>query len=422
MAGLFTSRPDHYQVDVTVVIQSIESGDLGNRIAFPLLLVLGLYFVLRRPSAVLHLNLTPWVGLYLIFLCLSMFWSWDPWLTLRRVAIPVCVVSFVLGIGAVYYGTKQNGYATLARTIVWTSSIASLMIVAASILHGDLRVTDPLWRLGREGAENLTAWVFGVGFLVVWATWSRTDIWPSRWEKFLHVSLLAGTLLLTKSRTTLVAMFLGIATIEWLKPQLGSQRVLRLAGFLMCFVAGGLVLMATPAHDALWARGNEESIDTLSGRLPLWESLWSVLSKHLWFGLGFGAFWSPKTVQAFASHWTPTATHNGYLELIADVGLVGLAASFFIAALSLRNGFRLLKYPLYREIGTALVALIVADMVVSLGMSWYLERFQEYPSIVILGLSMYVAHRVSVFDQAEETKRRNKSRALEFGTERGLPA
>jgi O-antigen ligase len=101
-------------------------------------------------------------------------------------------------------------------------------------------------------------------------------------------------------------------------------------------------------------------------------------------------------VQAFASHWTPTATHNGYLDLIADVGLIGLTISFLIAGLSIKNGLRLLKYPEYRELGIALVALIIASMVVSLGMSWYLERFQEYPSIVVLGLSIYVAHRVSV--------------------------
>ena len=254
-----------------------------------------------------------------------------------------------------------------------------------------------MWRLGRAGIENLAAWVFGVGLLMLWATWSRTDIWPTRREKLLHVSLLAITLLLTKSRTTLMAVFLGIATIEWLSPRLGSQRILRLGGLVAFLLTGGLLLMLTPAYDVILTRGSDESsIGSFSGRLPLWETLWPILSEHLWLGIGFGALWSPKNVQAFASHWTPTATHNGYLDLIADVGLIGLTISFLIAGLSIKNGLRLLKYPKYRELGVALVALIMASMVVSLGMSWYLERFQEYPSIVILGLSIYVAHRVSV--------------------------
>lgn len=412
MAGLFISRPEGFEVDVTVVAQSIESGNLGNRIVFPLLLALGLYFVLKRPADVLWLNLTPWICFYLVFLCLSVLWSGEPWLTLRRVAVPVCVVGFAFGVGAVYYGTKPEGHVALSRTIVWASSIAALGVVAACVLQGDLGVTDPLWRLGNEGVENQTAWVFGIGFLMLWATWSRSDIWPTRKEKLLHVSLLAVTLLLTKSRTTLLAVLLGIATIEWLRPRVGRQRFLRLGGLMACLLAGGFLMIYTPAYEVILARGNDESVDTFSGRLPLWESLWPVLSEHLWLGLGFGAFWSSKTVQTFASHWTPTATHNGYLELIADVGVIGLAASFLIVGLSVRNGFRLLKYPAYREVSVALVALIAGAMVVSLGMSWYLERFQEYPSIVILGLSIYVAHRVSLLEQATASQARGRLHKL----------
>ena len=256
MAGLFSSRPDHYLINVTEATESIESGDLGNRIAFPLLCALGLYFILKRPVEVVRLSITPWIVLYLVLLGLSVLWSWEPWLTLRRVAIPVGVVAFAYGIGAVYYGTKPDGYITLARTIVWTSSIASLGVVTACVLQGDLGVTDPIWRLGRAGIENLAAWVFGVGLLMLWATWSRTDIWPTRREKLLHVSLLAITLLLTKSRTTLMAVFLGIATIEWLSPRLGSQRILRLGGLLAFLLTGGLLLMLTPAYDVILIRGS----------------------------------------------------------------------------------------------------------------------------------------------------------------------
>ena len=162
MAGLFSSRPDHYLIDVTEATESIESGDLGNRIAFPLLCALGLYFILKRPVEVVRLSITPWVVLYLVLLCLSVLWSWEPWLTLRRVAVPVGVVAFAFGIGAVYYGTKPDGYVALARTIVWTSSIASLGVVAACVLQGDLEVTAPsgVWeerelKTSRPGCSGL---------------------------------------------------------------------------------------------------------------------------------------------------------------------------------------------------------------------------------------------------------------------------
>ena len=151
MAGLFSSRPDRSLINVTEATESIESGNLGNRIAFPILCALGLYFVLKRPVEVVRLSITPWIVLYLALLCVSVLWSWEPWLTLRRVAVPVCVVGFVFGIGAVYYGTKPDGYVPLARTIVWTSSIASLGVVTAGVLEGDLAVTDPHVASGKGG-------------------------------------------------------------------------------------------------------------------------------------------------------------------------------------------------------------------------------------------------------------------------------
>lgn len=399
MVGLFVGHSKDYKTDVETVSESIESGSLGNRIVFPMLFVLGLYFVQLRPVDALRSNVTPWAGIYLAFLCLSVFWSLETMLTLRRVIVPVCVFAFVYGIGAVYYGTMRNGYVPMVRAIVWTSSTAALVILATRILQGDVQVMEPTWRLGNESVENQTAWMFGLGLLVAWATWARMDIWPIYQEKVFHLSILILTLLMTKSRTTLIAVFLGVLTIEWLRPRLGWRRLMRVSGM----VAVCLVLVFVPGFDATWTRGNEEAIDTLSGRLPLWENLLQIISGHLWGGLGYGALWSPKIVQAFSSHWTPTATHNGYLELVADLGLVGLLLSFVITGLSVWNGLKLTRYPEYREIGIALVALIVASLVVSMGMSWYLERFQEYPSIVVLGLSVYVAHCLTALQQKVNT-------------------
>ncbi|MCW5799223.1 MAG: hypothetical protein KIT40_12030, partial [Nitrospira sp.] len=278
MSGIFAARPDDYIVDVSDVAETIESGSLVNKIVFPLLLVLGLYFIFQRPLEVIDINLVPWLTLYLLFICSSVLWSWDPPLTLRRIMIPVCVVGFVAGIGVGYYGGKERGFLPLARTIVWISSTSALLVVVLTIIHGDVGLSDPAWRLGRRDAENLTAWVFAVGLLVVWATRSRKDIWPQSSEKLFHLALLAVVLLLTKSRTTLAAAILGIVTIEWLKPRQPLFRILSVVGLL----SGCIILILMPGAEVIWQRGSDESIGTLSGRVPLWENLWHVLSGNLW--------------------------------------------------------------------------------------------------------------------------------------------
>jgi exopolysaccharide production protein ExoQ len=382
-------------VDVSSMSEAIESGSLISRVVIPLLFILGLILCLQRPYEVSRVNLLLWLTLYLGIIALSYFWSWAPALTLRRSIIPICIIVFSLGVGAVYYGTNPKGYIPLIRTIVWSSSTASLLILGLGILHGDFKIFEVAWRLGGFGIENLIAWVSGAGFLVGWATKNRGDIWPKYSEKLFHLIVLATVLILTKSRTTLLAVVAGILVGELFAQHTLRQRITR-ATVLM---SAGVVLYLTPFFSALLSRGEEEeTIQSLSGRVPLWEAIWDIISSNLWFGVGWGGLWSETTISKLSSHWTPGASHNGYLELLGDVGLVGIALAIVITVLSFWNCLRILKYQEFREIGVALIMLIVASLVVSFGMSWYLQRFQEYPSIIVWVYSIFVAHRVSLLE------------------------
>ena len=82
-------------------------------------------------------------------------------------------------------------------------------------------------------------------------------------------------------------------------------------------------------------------------------------------GHGMGAFWTPSTVVALSSHWSPTSLHNGFLDTVAELGVIGLLLIGLGAVASARNALRLMKRPDEREIGTAALMLYTCFFVMN---------------------------------------------------------
>ncbi|MGK2910287.1 MAG: O-antigen ligase family protein [Sphingobium sp.] len=75
--------------------------------------------------------------------------------------------------------------------------------------------------------------------------------------------------------------------------------------------------------------GNFTDERSFTGRPSIWKALTSYWSDHPWTGSGFGSFWNigPQgPIYRYASGWvTEVATgHNGFLDLLATVGIPGL--------------------------------------------------------------------------------------------------
>jgi exopolysaccharide production protein ExoQ len=77
---------------------------------------------------------------------------------------------------------------------------------------------------------------------------------------------------------------------------------------------------------------------TLTGRSDLWPAVIEMIGKQPWFGYGYGGFWRglDGAESAYiwrATAWTPSHPHNGFLQLLLDLGIVGLAL-FFVGFLN----------------------------------------------------------------------------------------
>src|SRR5262249_6647925 len=102
-------------------------------------------------------------------------------------------------------------------------------------------------------------------------------------------------------------------------------------------------------------------LSTLSGRLELWEQGWADAQGHLLFGQGWG---HSRDISGevdldhaeLTGHVAgATNLHNAHLQLLIDVGFVGVALFWAFCALVLRAGWVVLRAPRSPENGLALV-------------------------------------------------------------------
>ncbi len=171
----------------------------------------------------------------------------------------------------------------------------------------------------------------------------------------LMFTVLAGIILIGSWSITSVGVLLvllGIAILVWgIDRAVYSEPIARL---LSSIILGGVALLQVGTH--IWAPDQLIEIPqaigkdfTLSGRTLHWESMWEEIGRHWLLGTGYAGFWNPESIGMEILHeefvWLPNQAHNGYLDVLNELGLVGLflfgmlIVRYFVRASRLGEGF-----------------------------------------------------------------------------------
>ncbi len=134
------------------------------------------------------------------------------------------------------------------------------------------------------------------------------------------------------SSTTLFALLLitGILLALYLDKLFEPIGLGKTISLLTIFTISGLALfiiitMPDILSDVFGYAGKDV---TLTARTFLWADIWIEISKHFLLGCGFQGFWvidSPHIEVLYATYvWIPIQAHNGYLDVLNEVGMIGL--------------------------------------------------------------------------------------------------
>jgi exopolysaccharide production protein ExoQ len=268
---------------------------------------------------------------YVALVLISVTWSIHPDLTIRR-AFGYLLSMTIAGYLTVAYNDVERMKLISASFAV--SAIGSFLYVAAYPEDGIMHIVtlEGTWR-GVFTHKNVLGPVMAVAVFTEIYVLTATNGRP-RW-RFLLLFMYLALVTLSRSATALLLSAAYITTafvyLLW-----GRDRLLATAVVLMILLASILVtvILSIDAEFALDLLGKDTD---LTGRTELWEGVVQLIADRPMLGYGYRAMWSPGDsyrvlMDELTGGWGVTSAHNAFLELILELGAVGIGIIMLIVA------------------------------------------------------------------------------------------
>ena len=340
------------------------------------------------------------------FLGLSALWSLDPPTTLRVAIVYLYVILGVIGIARTM---DADEFMHLLSWCCFLSAIVSIL----------LRIASPGHALGADGdfvgifsQKNVLGQVMATGVLA-----TLHDIRVARRRYMGRLFMLFVFLAMayaSKSTGALLAalLFCGISAFDSLWRKRGAAR---LTGITLAVFFAPLIIVAMVSPDTLLEMIGKDP--TLTGRTEIWAYVNKDIGMKPLLGWGYYVFWEQTNQYAAeisdAVHWEVPNAHNGLLEFLLDIGMVGTALFAFILTRTIVLAVRCLRTP---ETALAISTISCCAGIVLIGVSESVlltSTQSSTPLMFITGLmcerALYVAkglRRYRVADSREQISRR----------------
>ena len=346
----------HYSGGPLVVILSggaSEGDEVGGSSDFALiqLIFLVIYLitlcllVLRWKKVIQVMTKDKFIWLLVGLGVFSYFWSDAPDITKSRSIALIGTILFSLYLASRYSLKEQ------LQLLGWTFGIA----IIASFLFA-----VGLPRYGLMGGVHFGAWrgiynhknVLGKVMAPSTIVFLLLALGAEKKRWLFWSGLAFSVLLIIASRASSPLINIFILIIELL-----FFRILRWHYDFMIPTLMGITTISTILYTLVSA--NAEAIAalfgkdlTLTGRTNFWPFILDKIWQRPWLGYGFGAFWrgldGPSADIWYASGWTPPNSHNGFLDLFLELGLIGFSIYLIDFVTSFQKGLahiRLVKTP-----------------------------------------------------------------------------
>jgi exopolysaccharide production protein ExoQ len=146
---------------------------------------------------------------------------------------------------------------------------------------------------------------------------------------------------------------------------------------------------------------------TFSSRTEIWQLIKDHIHAAPLLGTGYAAYWvgpyatSPSYIFTYLLFFYPSEAHNGYLDIVNDLGLVGLTCLLAFIYWYLRQGLQLMRID--RAQAALYLALLFQQMVMNMSESEWFSRSST--SVVVLLAAICMARDLIEHRRQVPTKR-----------------
>lgn len=348
--------PDGFRYENLSTTSAPTSGSAISRALWLGLLAFGLLVIAgRAPLAwLLARRLNAFLLVFVALTIASVAWSIEPSLTIRRfvrlITIVVACIAFVL---ACWHARRYQNVLRPILTIMLLGSIVFGIFWPALAIHQETSAElIGAWR-GLANHKNSLGALASIGLILWFHAWLNREV--SLLSALAGGAIAAACLLLSRSATSLTAAVVVLLLLVMLlrtppgvrpyMPYVIGAVVAVLVTYTLAILQliPGLGMLVSPVT-ALTGKDL-----TFTGRAEIWTVLSDHIRLHPYLGTGYGAYWSgpgegsPSQQFVRLGSFYPGSAHNGYLEIVIDLGWIGLICLLAYIFTFIRQALRLLE-------------------------------------------------------------------------------
>lgn len=346
----------------------------------------GLLFLTRNIGAAIALNL-PLCALA-AFVAISTLWSPEPGLSAKRAILYLfCFATLLTTVHA-----SKTPVRSMLLTIVSATATIALISLIMYIALPQANSVNPA-RPGLAGVSvhpNTLAPFLSIGLLLslgITSRGPRESLSLRAAQGFLGLGLL-----LTFSITTWLSTAVGIGLYVFLSASNYRRGLIQLS-IAATLMLGTIIGWQNVQNAAFEATGRDAS---LSGRDELWSIVMNEGQKHPLFGKGYGAFWTEGKGRELVQTWNPRQSHNAYLDVWLDLGVLGLIGVGLCYHCALFTHWHRLSGnsgSSQRRALAALYACAIAYMISYAFAQSFFLRFDSFPFMVLTWSILLITNR-----------------------------
>lgn len=334
------------------------AGSPSSRMLWLGMLVFALGVLVNRAAlawlAARHLN--PFFLLMALLAAASVMWSIDRPLSLRRVVRLATIVTACLAFVLMAWHARryQNVVRPLLTLVMAGSVVFAWVFPELAIHHETSAELSGAWRGLANHKNGLGALASITLILWVHAGLTREVRLPAA---LAGGALAAACLVLSRSSTsmataafTLAFLWIALRSPQPLRRHL-PRLVVALVVMLLVYALASLDLLPglKTLISPITALANKDA--TLTGRTEIWAILGEHIARHPLLGTGYGAYWTAGPIPGTDAHefvrrmqgFYPGSAHNGYLEIVNDLGWIGLACLLGYVVTQVRQSLQFLR-------------------------------------------------------------------------------
>lgn len=304
-------------------------GNLARQTAYLATLAIAIFAIrpIQNPKRLLAI---PWpLTLVLAYCAVTLTWSLAPGIGARRLLLTAVVVWAICLIVA------HLPYRRLISTIRWALVVTLVANYLTVLLLPDWGIHQSNDGFSKDLIGTWRGFMIqknyaGVACAVTFVTFAFDNEGMPKWVPPLAMVGSAIFLLMSESKTSFGIGLYAIAGGFVYMIQSPRYRAL----FLPVLFAAGLTALLSFAM--FWRPINATISNPVAftGRVQIWQVTAGYWRDHMWTGAGYGSFWNigpDSPVYTYGRGFTTTLTsgHNGFLDLLATIGLPGLLLTLF---------------------------------------------------------------------------------------------